>query len=753
MPTLRETAQQIKSKITCIDVAQLCGLPITKSGGRCPSPFHAGSNPTAMIVCDTFWYSHSDNFGGDCIDLYAELKCNSNRGKAINDLAERYGINTEPDMNYGWEAKTQNLCNQIQYWHTQLRDSDREYLHSRNISDDTINRLKIGYNGFDGISVPYFKNGYVYDYILRNCTKTPRYERMPQSDSSDPWGLHTLNRSGDIYLCEGTFDGIALDQAGVSVLVDTRPQLDRLINRSVVLCYDNDDTGAKYTTAVSRMLIRNGINFRIAVLPAGCKDVSEFFASNPFSSLTYSDGTAYIVSLIKSQSDAYKYIDRKTDPVVIASIINQTALDDKTKQKLTAILTQPPMESVIADEIIAENTIIYIDQVGFYIYNSTVWLKQSDNTIRNLVDKTIGKTHSTAHKINATLNILKARVLSPIVFDRKPIIVFPNGTLELDTGIFRNSRQTDYASIVMDYPYKPDAHCPRWLDFIDTVMESDPIKTELLQFIAGYVLFPNCKHQKLFALIGNGGNGKSVYLDILKKLYGEKNCTNLEPNDFTEDFKCILSKDSLLNVASEIDSDFSKSEKIMKKVAAGETVTACYKGQTHIDFNPRCKLIFACNEMPRASIIKGIDRRIIFINFPLKFVETPSEPNERRRDIDLISKLTEELSGIFNWAYEGYLTLNKVGYFTESEEQEILMEQFKESSNHVLLFCKDFEPTDRVMRTDVVYECYRDWCRDNGYQPYVSQTFKMKYADEGFKKNRKIINGRRLWVYEYVAIN
>lgn len=746
---LREIAQQIKNKITCVEIARLCGLPIHKSGGRCPSPFHSGSNSTAMVVYDTFWYSHSDNFGGDVIDLYAELKCNSNRGKAIHELAERYGIFVEPDIHHGWEAKTQNLCNQIQFWHTQIRDSDREYLHSRNISDETITRLKIGYNGSDGITIPYFKNGYVYDYIIRNYTTKPRYQRMSASDSNDSWGLHTLNRNGDIYLCEGTFDGVALDQAGVAVLVDKHPQPDRLLNRSVVLCYDNDDTGIKYTTQAARMLIRCGINFRICVLPTDCKDIAEFLTNNPFSALIYIDGTEFIASLIKSQSDAYKYIDRKTDPVIITGVINQSSLDDKAKQKLISILSQPPSESVIADEIISNNTIIYIDQVGFYTYNGTIWEKQPDNAIRNLVDKTIGNTYSTAHKINSVTNLLKARVLMRVAFDRKPIVVFPNGTLELDTGNFRANQQTDYASIVMDYPYKTDAKAPLWENFIDTVMESNPIKTELLQFIAGYVLFPDCKHQKLFALIGNGGNGKSVYLDILKKLYGEKNCTNLEPNDFTEDFKCILSKDSLLNVASEIDSDFSKAEKIMKKVAAGETVTACYKGQTHIDFNPRCKLIFACNEMPRAAIIKGIDRRIMFINFPLKFVETPTEPNERRRDINLIPKLTEELSGIFNWAYEGYITLSKVGYFTESEEQETLMEQFKESSNHVILFCKDFEPTDKIMRTDIVYECYRDWCRDNGYQPYVSQTFKMKYADEGFVKVKKNYGGKRVWVYEF----
>ena len=65
----------IKQRISCVDVAQRCGLPISKSGDRCVSPLREGaSNPTSFSCDDDFWYDFGSGSGGDCIDLLAELK-------------------------------------------------------------------------------------------------------------------------------------------------------------------------------------------------------------------------------------------------------------------------------------------------------------------------------------------------------------------------------------------------------------------------------------------------------------------------------------------------------------------------------------------------------------------------------------------------------------------------------------------------------------------------------------------------------
>ena len=282
----------------------------------------------------------------------------------------------------------------------------------------------------------------------------------------------------------------------------------------------------------------------------------------------------------------------------------------------------------------------------------------------------------------------------------------------------------------MNYPYNASARCPRWKKFIEDVTDGDPIREEALQMIAGYVLFPNCKHQKIFAFMGAGGNGKSVYLDVLQEVFGMENCTTIDPLGLCEDFKAIHIKSSLLNYAQEIDSDFSKAEKVLKTIADGKDLQACYKGKDHIIFRPRCKLIFSCNAVPQARTIAGMDRRMYFIEFPCKFVDDPNpkNPHEKQADIDIIPKLLKELPGIFNWVYEGYKLLDTVGYFTDTPEQAEYMRQFRESSNPIEAFIRDWEEmfVGEVDKTGI-YTRYCQWCDINNHMKLSSSNFFIRF--------------------------
>ena len=278
---------------------------------------------------------------------------------------------------------------------------------------------------------------------------------------------------------------------------------------------------------------------------------------------------------------------------------------------------------------------------------------------------------------------------------------------------------------------------------------------EILQFIGGYVLFPDCRHQKVFVLMGGGGNGKSVYLEILQKIFGDENVTHIEPNGLTQEFQRIRLKDSLLNIGADINSDFSRGEirEWLLKIADGTTIQACYKGMTHVDFIPRCKLIYACNQMPTADVVNGLNRRFQFINFPCKFVENPdaSDPLQHERDINLIPKLIAELPGIFNWCYEGYKTLQIVGYFTDTPDQKDMLRQFETTSNPVSVFCEDYTFTGAMTR-DEIYGWYKDWCDKTGHKPLARERFIPKFREQ-FKKVqevRKNVDGKtqRLFVFD-----
>lgn len=724
--TLKSVITQIKSAVSCVDVARLCGLNITRPGDRCPSPFHVGSNATSFVCYTTHWISWSDDRSGDAIDLYAELKCGSNKGKAIRELAERYGIPLT-DSTAQWEAETQRLNDKAQYYHTRLRDEDRDYLHSRGITDATIDELRLGYDG-TGITVPYYKLGYVYDMTTRVYEGEPRYRRLPGMSDNDPWGIWTLSRyTRPVWLCEGTFDGITAYQYGDAVLVTTKPPLDTIDARNIILCYDSDDTGQRYTASVAQSLMRLGVPFQIAQL-SDCKDLSEYYVRYGRMP-AYLPGMQYLASQVRAAVDVEHYVTRHTPQLAFEEFVNLTSLDQGTKNALIADHKKPPADAVICREIVDDIHPLYLNGDAFYRFTGRIWERMDDALMRQRISRQLAG-HTTNARINSALGVLKADCLrSDITFDRSTVWVFSNGTLELDTGTFRDSRPEDYASIMMDYAYSADATCPMWEKFISEVTDGDGRREELLQYIAGYVLFPDCRHQRIFILLGSGGNGKSVYLDVLTALFGKKNVSHLEPHDLTEQFKQIMLKDSLLNLATEINDRFTESAQRLKAIAAGETITDSYKGKDNIDFQPRAKLIFACNEMPASDYVRGLDRRLMFVDFPMRFVDYPASPNELKKDINLLPKLLDELPGIFNWAYDGYRKLMAEGEFNETYEQDELMQQFREVSDPVVSFVSEFVPTDEFMSTEAVYSCYTDWCRDTNNRPLTRQKFTEKFTD------------------------
>ena len=101
---------------------------------------------------------------------------------------------------------------------------------------------------------------------------------------------------------------------------------------------------------------------------------------------------------------------------------------------------------------------------------------------------------------------------------------------------------------------------------------------------------------------------------------------------------------------------------------------------------------------------------------------------------------TLELPGIFNWVYEGYRLLSQVGYFTETDEQLEILDQFRAVSNPVEEFCRDKDFGDQISRDDL-YRSYRDWCEDAGHKPLSRTKFIPKFRD---------VMGKRIIDEQYV---
>ncbi|MDP9317271.1 MAG: hypothetical protein M3R24_41520, partial [Chloroflexota bacterium] len=107
-------------------------------------------------------------------------------------------------------------------------------------------------------------------------------------------------------------------------------------------------------------------------------------------------------------------------------------------------------------------------------------------------------------------------------YDRRHWLAgIPSGTLDLSRQQVREAHQGDYITKQLGTDYDPAATCPLWLKFLDEVFPDDVALVRYLQRAIGYSLTGDTREQKLFVCYGKGRNGKSVLLNIVRKMMGD----------------------------------------------------------------------------------------------------------------------------------------------------------------------------------------------------------------------------------------
>jgi putative DNA primase/helicase len=510
----------------------------------------------------------------------------------------------------------------------------------------------------------------------------------------------------------------------------------------------------------AELLTRNRIPFIVGTVPPPYHDISEYYAAGGDLSRIIDaaePGVEYLASKITdfSELESFVYtIARHTKRIQMDELLTKLKKLDRWKDKSLVDLfksaTTAPPENIVANEILKSKQLVYIPAVGFYEYSDGVWSRRSDDLIGSYVDVALDE-FSTNQRVNAIVGLIRKRALrEDIVFNNTPVWNFVNGTLELETGNFRYHNPNDYCSVQVSYPYNPSATYRAWSRFIEDITAGDPRTAELLQLIPGYVFEPMNKHEKIFVLSGNGSNGKSKYLEILRQLFDAANVSHLQPRAMLDKFRLIQFRESIVNMAGEIKANLSDTEELLKSIASGEPQSACYKSKDFVTFIPRTKLIFATNDqLSSGDTSDGLLRRLVMVDFKVSFVDNPDpdNPYERLKNVDILDSLVQELQsgGIFNWAYEGYKMLRAVGYFTETADQTQLLQDFKRSSNPILVFWeeKSGDFGDEMDNNDV-YGDYCQWCACNGFKAVTSIKFHQEFKKVSSKQYENVMKSVRV---------
>ncbi len=245
-------------------------------------------------------------------------------------------------------------------------------------------------------------------------------------------------------------------------------------------------------------------------------------------------------------------------------------------------------------------------------------------------------------------------------FDRAANLLFcSNGVVDLDTGRVRDAVPEDYLLRTSNVRFDPKARCPRWEKFIVEVFSEneDPEKmVEFLQDVFGYSLTGSISRMELYVHFGSGSNGKSKVLQAISDIMGDYGTmmagTALakSPKAFQKELERIGVKieGKRCVIVDDLDTATQWNEGIIKNLT-GKKIMARKLYEEERDIPNRAKFHIGCNEKPvPESENFAILRRLCLIPYNRQF-----DPSSEKED-ELQDMLETEMSGILNWAIDGY---------------------------------------------------------------------------------------------------
>ena len=243
-------------------------------------------------------------------------------------------------------------------------------------------------------------------------------------------------------------------------------------------------------------------------------------------------------------------------------------------------------------------------------------------------------------------------------WDRDPwLLSTPSGTLNLKTGRMHSPRAEDFITKITGA--EPNSKEPTlWLKFLHDATRGDAAMITYLQRVAGYCLTGTTLEHALFFIYGPGGNGKSVFLNLLVHILGDY-AISAPMDTFTSSkfsshpTELAMLKGARLVTASETEEGRAWAEARIKALTGGDAISARFMRQDFFTYQPQFKLLFAGNHQPTLSSVDPAMRRRFNM---MPFIFKPPTPDHMLED-----KLKGEADRILNWALQGCLEWQKFG--------------------------------------------------------------------------------------------
>lgn len=375
-----------------------------------------------------------------------------------------------------------------------------------------------------------------------------------------------------------------------------------------------------------------------------------------------------------------------------------------------------------------------------YVYNGSYWRQCNKDDFRNFLSEAaikMGMPDYEARIYDFSDKLLKqflsdAHLSEPIVEKGNVLININNGTFRFtpEGWALHEFNPDDFLTHQLPFDYNENAKCPLFENYLLKVLP-DPESRLVLQEFAGFI-FTNLNLEKILVLLGGGGNGKSVYFNVINALMGKDNVLNYPLGMFGHEYNRAKLTNILVNYSSE--KGFDLHPDTFKALISGEPLQAREPYGKPFTIYNKVKFIINCNELPRETeSTEAYFRRFLIVPFDVKI-------SEEDKDIDLAEKIiAAELPGVFNWVLQGLKRIIEQKQFTHCQKADNALHDFRKQADSVQLFVEENHFISSETNKEPLkplYNEYKEFCKEDNYKPLGKNRFSRRLESKGFQPTR-----------------